>query len=223
MPTLRHTTRRPWVVQLRGEQYGLSMAPAAPVFQEARRSGQLASFAHVPELRVSTNEAPQKILRHMQRGGMFVEVNGRFLMICISTLSNLTVIEICRVRRGLRPPSAHTSALFALMDAQPTSCAKARRGGEGRRLLCRARLVRCPPHQPGAREDLHVAGRWRARHVALCALSAKRVRAVAIIPKRQPVEAVGCEKKAALRLFVAHGKNLAVRRVLLAVCPNGDW
>ena len=69
------------------------MAPAAPVLQEARHGGQLGSFAHVLELRVSTNAAPQKILQHMQRGGMPVEVNGRLLMICTSTLSNLTVIE----------------------------------------------------------------------------------------------------------------------------------
>ena len=81
----------PLVVQLRGEQLGLSMAPAAPVLQEARQGGQLASFAHVPELRVSTKAAPQKILQH--RDGMLVEVNGRLLMICISTLSNLTVTE----------------------------------------------------------------------------------------------------------------------------------
>ena len=83
----------PLVVQLRGEQSGLSMAPAAPVLQEARQGGQLASFAHVPELRVSTNAAPQKILQHVHRGGMLVEVNARLLIICISTLSNLTVIE----------------------------------------------------------------------------------------------------------------------------------
>ena len=91
-----------------------------------------------------TNAAPQKILQHM-----LVGVNGRLLMICISTLSNLTVIDRstaetlkeCQLRlSGATRASAKTSALFALMDAQPTSCARStsRRRGE---TLGRARLV----------------------------------------------------------------------------------
>ena len=42
---------------------------------------------------MSTNAAPQNILQHVQRGGMLVEVNGRLLMIVISTLPNVAVSE----------------------------------------------------------------------------------------------------------------------------------
>lgn len=37
-----------------------------------------------------------------------------------------------------------------------------------------------------------------------------------------PAEAVQY-KKAVLRLFVSHGAQLPMRRILLALCPNGDW
>ena len=157
------------VVQLRGEQFGLSMAPAAPVLREARQGGQLASFAHVPELRVSTNAAPQKNLQHMQRGGLLVEVNGRLLMICISTLTVIergtaeTLKECQLCLSGATRASATFQQHIRLVCTDGCAgnilCKEARRGGEERRLLGRARLVRCPPHQPGARKDLHVAGR----------------------------------------------------------------
>ena len=212
-------------------------------------SSQLASFAHVPELRVSTNAAPQKILQHMQRGGMLVEVNGRLLMICISTLSNLTVIE-----RG----TAETLKECQLRLSGATRASATFR--QQIRLVCTdgcAANILCEKHVAAARGDacsaVHVLcdvhrtslvhGKTlsllddNVRGVLRCALSLRNGAALSrfrrclkdeiasrlqIIPGRPPVEAVAY-KKAALRLFVAHRKNLAVRRVLLAVSPNGDW
>ena len=104
---------------------------------------------------------------------------------------------------------------------------EARRGGEERRLLGRARVVRCPPHQPGAETftllDDNVRGMLRCTLSLRNGAALRRFRRclkdeiasrLQIILGRPPVEAVAYKKR---------GKNLAVRRVLLAVCPNGDW
>jgi len=39
---------------------------------------------------------------------------------------------------------------------------------------------------------------------------------------RCPPDAVA-HKKAVLRLFVSHGRKAMMRRLLLVLCPNGDW
>ena len=90
--------------------------------------GQLASFEHMIELRVSTNASPQNLATHAERR----HASGSQSPSCriwpwwrgVQGRPRKSVSCACRVRRLLRPPSASRSLLFALMDAQPTSCAR---------------------------------------------------------------------------------------------------
>ena len=121
---------------------------------------------------------------------------------------------VCRVRRRLRPPSANRFALFALMDAQPTSWARStsRRRGEtlARPCTCCAMSTSLVHGKTFTLLNDNVPGMLR------CALS---LRSGAVLSRficclnyrlqithgRPSVEAVAFQR-AALRLLVAHGK-----------------
>ena len=44
-----------------------------------------------------------------------------------------------------------------------------------------------------------------------------------VVLKGRPSQDAIMHKKALLRLFVSHGTGLAMRQMLLVLCPNGDW
>ena len=150
----------------------------------------MASFAHMFEQRVSTNAAPQKILQDMQRGGMLVEVNGRLLMICISTFSILTVIERstsetlkeCQLRlSGATRASAifRHQIRFVCIDGCAANILCEKHVAAARGDACSAVHVLCDVHRTSL-----VHGKTFSlldENVrALCALCAKRGRAVAV-------------------------------------------
>ena len=99
-----------------------------------------------------------------------------------------------------------------------------------------AHLVRCACHEQMLLENFslmedHITGMVR------CALSLRVGAAMNVFRRcmrdeiadrldikfgRCPPDAVA-HKKAVLRLFVSHGRKAMMRRLLLVLCPNGDW
>lgn len=210
---------------------------------------RMASFKHTPELKLATNSAVQKVLQHQQAAGILMKVEGRSVMLLLPLLSNLVVVEsgtgvvlqACQLglsacTRATKLFSQRVRAVCTDGSSANIACEKgvaAARGAGSRTLhaLCDVHRTSLVHNKLFTLLDDNVRGMVR------CALSMRAGSAMGKFRRclREEVEArlevlhgrpsaeAEAYKQGMLGLFVSTGPHAALKRVLLAVCPNGDW
>lgn len=241
----------PLAVALRGQGRSLRFAPATqdPEAKQVAVDAGMASFSRGPTLQITTSATTQKILQHMQTGGMLLKVKDRFVIIKMHTLSNLAVMENgtketlmeCQLRLSTATRSANCfehQARVACTDGAKTNIACEKAFARGRGAQCMALHYLCDIHKTSLmHEKCFVLLDANIRGMIKCALSLRSGAAMNIFRRclaqeiedrleilhGRPSQEAVAYKQAVLRLVVSRGRNLAIRRVLLALCPNGDW
>lgn len=241
----------PLPVQLRNDQLAFQDKPSVQEegSQSVAGAERMASFSRAPTLKLTTKTSPQKILQHTQAAGYLLRIDGRFVLLRVQTLNNLTVMESgtaevlksCQQRlsastRATKSFVQHTRGVCTDGGSANLACERALSGarGDGGKTV----HVLCEVHKTSL-----IHGKTfslisdNIKGMVACALSLRNGSAMGkfrqclmdeidsrleILHGRPSPEAVA-HKEAVFRLFVAHGRHLAVRRLLLAMCPNGDW
>lgn len=224
-------------------------APEAPHLQP--QSSSLCSLSAGTALakRISTTAIAQKILQTIQNGGFVCKVAGEYVTVLSATICPLQVVdrgtgallyEAQRLIAGVSPFASafsHQSRLVCT-DRNAANMAGERylmheRGVPWKRLhtLCEIHMTATAHEKTFALLSENIQGMIR------CALALRMGSAMTRFRKclraevasrfevrygSPPLEAMRY-KQHVLRLFVSHGPQLAMRRILLALCPNGDW
>lgn len=242
----------PLPVQLRDGEFALRRAAKSHTSGDARMPQQdprMANFIGGAPLRLTTSATSQKVLQHMQIGGMLLELGGRFVMLKVPTVGGLAVMErgttavLATCQQAL---STATRAANAFKQQVRASCTDAgssnltceRMVTSSRGEKCTSLHTLCEVHRASlAHGKSLVLLDANIRGMIKCALSLRAGAALntfrsclaqevasrlQILHGRPPPEAMA-HKRAVLQLFVSHGRNLPVKRMLLALCPNGDW
>lgn len=242
----------PLSVQIRKDFWSLVQQGGAGVGDEgstALTGAELAGFEKTPLLQITTNASEQKILQHQGTICMLLRVADRSVILKSPPLAGLVVMEngtaeVLASAELRLSTSTEASASFE----QRVRAAHTDAGAPN--FSCEKMLsnVRAPEFKLLHRLcDIHrtslVHGKTFAllddnvRGMIACALSLRVGSAMtrfrrclkAEIESRlqilhgQPPRDATRYKLAVLRLFVSQGRNLAVRRLLLVMCPNGDW
>lgn len=223
--------------------------PSGSVVDTAPPDDRLASFGSIPALKLSTNAHDQKVLQLIQTGGLLLSIKDSFILLKIRSLNGLAIMEsgsANSLQGALQQLGSATRAANGFQHQVRVACTD---GGSAnlpsekaivaaRGPDCKSLHTLCDVHKTSL-----IHGKTfslldsNVRGMIACALSLRNGAAMTKFRRclRAEVESrlqilhgrppPGAEnfKRAALHLFVSHGRNLAVRRMLLAMCPNGDW
>lgn len=196
-----------------------------------------------------TTQGPQKIFSMVQAGGLFFRCGERRCAIISYSLTSLMMLERGNAE-GLRAAALQTCAATlaagwfqqrvravctdrcsANMAAERMIAADRGPSWSSVHLHCTTHKVSTAHEQTFILVDDHIKG------MIHCVLSlqsgsamdtfrrcmreeiASRLRVRRGVLPPSAIE----YKKFIMRLFVSHGSRLAMRRLLLALCPNGDW
>lgn len=199
------------------------------------------------ELRVSSTQAPQKVVQSSLSGALVVRLNGKLLSFVFDTPCPLAVVSHCttaviahlqlllsqasRAARAFRhrTRAAVTDAHAANVAAEPQICNE--RQANGIHILCDIHKTAAVHEKTLAMVDSTVTGliqtalALRTGGAMVTFRTCLREEIASRLVLRHgfpPKEAVEYKKKV-LRVFVSHGTGVIVRRLLLILCPNGDW
>lgn len=199
--------------------------------------------------RLPAQTAVQKILQTVQSGGVLFKVDNKFVTLLPSTICSLQVLEGCtgialkeaqlRVSGASRAATQfqHASRVVTTDSDGANLLAErllaAERGGHWSNLH-----IRCDVHRTATTYtktfgllDTTVTGLIHCALALQSGSAMRRFRAClrdevasrfVVLHGTPPADAVR-HKKRILWLFVSHGSRLSMRRILLAMCPNGDW
>lgn len=199
--------------------------------------------------KLATTQGPQKLLSMVQVGGMLLEIGGKLVTLLPKTLNSLgllpngtaealvaAIMGASAVSRAAQRFQQRTRAICS--DRAATNVAAERllaneRGEQWRslHLFCSSHKVATAHEMVFCLVDGHIRGMIHcvlALHnsSAMSAFrEALREEVASRFRLRQGVVSEGAlaYKRWVLKLFVSHGQQLPMRRVLLAMCPNGDW
>lgn len=191
----------------------------------------------------------QKVLQTFQKGAMLLRVGNLHIAIICPTLCPIAILDrttaivlkdcqdklSCVSRAGL---FFQQQARAVSIDGYAANICAERAIADERKPNWSSLPITC---------DIHKTARCYARTFSLldsnvigmirCAMSLRNGGAMTRFRRcmreeiadrlevkfgRPPVDATR-HKKGLLKLFVSHGNNLHLRRLLLALCPNGDW
>lgn len=200
-------------------------------------------------LRLPMQRSAQRVLQTVQSGGILLKVDGRFVTVISNIICSLQILPdgtgatlknaelmISGVSRAATQFD-HKARLTTTDGCQVNLLAEkliaSERGDTWTNLH-----VCCDVHRTAGAHtktfslmDSHVTGMV---HTALALQSGSAMNrfrkclrdevASRFVVLHGTVSADAMRyKRQILRLFVSHGSRLAVRRILLALCPNGDW
>ena len=191
----------------------------------------------------------QKILQTIQQGGMVFKVNGEYVLALMSTLCPLQVLDngtgaVLHAAQSRCSGATRASSHFvhrlrmACTDRLGSNTLAERLLAEERGATWKRLQTYCEVHMTAsAHEKTFALIPGNIQGMIRCALALQTGSAMArfraclrqeVASRFQvrygapPLEAVQYKKRV-FQLFVSHGSKLAMRRVLLALCPNGDW
>lgn len=198
---------------------------------------------------LSSSKDAQKVLQTVQSGGMLVRVGGHYIAIAFSTVCALQVMSsgtascIAEAQRRTSGATRASKAFCQNMRIVCTDRASANIAAE--RALRDERGDSwstlhsfCDVHRTaGAHTKTFVLLASNVSGMIRCALALRNGAALSRfrtclaqeiasrfkVKHGSPTAEAKAYKMGVLRLFVSHGAQLAVRRLLLALCPNGDW
>lgn len=205
------------------------------------------------QMLLSTSGATQKVLQHMQRGAMLLQLSGRFVIIKVSPLNRITVMDRgtaqvlreCQLRlstatrvamgfgRCVRGVCTDGAAANAACEREVSLA----RGGA---LSDRDDIVHiiCDIHRTSL---IHgktlVLLQDNIRGMIKCSVSLRVGAALGVfrqclceeidsrlrILHGRPPPEARAYREAVLDLFLSHGQNVLARRLMLCLGPNGDW
>lgn len=222
-----------------------SVVPAPPL-------GGLCSASIGAALAVHLDSAgiAQKIVQTIQGGGMLFKVRGQYITILTSTICPLQVIDrgtgalFFETQRRLSGVSVAASSGFshkcrlACTDSNKSNAVAERMLLQDRGNAWKGLHTFCEVHKSAtAHEKTFSLQPQTLQGMIRCALALRTGSSMTRFRKclraevasrfevkhgSPPSDALQY-KQQVLRLFVSHGSKLAMRRVLLAYCPNGDW
>lgn len=232
---------------------GAHSSPTQPQQQEGRARGAdtFCNFGHGSVLTpmLSSSSSAQKVLQTVQGGGLLIKLGDRHVVLLSSTVCNLTVMSsgtaaITKEAQLQVSGVSRASTKFAqCMRIACTDRASANILAERELVLERGSSwstlhTFCDIHRTASAHDksfslmpesvsgmIHCALAMRSG-AALCRFRfcmRQEVESRFKVKHGRPSEAAKAYKVGVLRLFVSHGSRLGVRRLLLALCPNGDW
>lgn len=199
---------------------------------------------------LASTQGPQKLLSSMQMGGLLLRIDDRFLSVIEHTLCPLSLLQdgsgrSLQAALGTTSGKSKAATWFqqktraVCTDRAASNTAGERRimddlGDEWRHVhsFCTAHKVATAhentfgqllnDHTKGMIHcvlALHSGSAMAKFRACLCDEIASRFRVCHGVVPPDAIE----YKRWVLGLFVSHGGKLAVRRILLALCPNGDW
>lgn len=190
----------------------------------------------------------QKVVQTFQETGMLLKANGIFVGIIGKAICPLAVVEATSAKaireQQLRVSpvglgsACFSSAVRAVCTDSAASNFAAERGISQDRSSFSSLHTPCDVHKTsGVYTKSFILLDSTIRGMVSCALSLQQSSAMVRFRKALREEIASRfeiragpisrdavrHKKALLHLFVSHGPALAVRQVLLVLCPNGDW
>lgn len=197
-----------------------------------------------------TTQGPQKILQTLQTGGLLIELaSGCVVTILTPTLCNLTAMAAgsgaCIAEAQLRL-SGVTRAAGKFTHATRSACTDR----NGANLLAERQIAKersepwdslhvlCGVHKTaGAHEKTFALVDEGIRGMIHCALALRNGSAMSRFRRcmKEEIESrfklmhgeatldAQRHRQRVLDLFVSHGSQVAIKRLLLCLCPNGDW
>lgn len=213
--------------------------------QSALNLGQMCQV-----LQVADRGGSQRILQHSQTGGMLMSWKGQYWMVVLPALSSLAVMErgtanvlqACneRLSSATRVCQRFEQRVRAVCTDQCSAniaCEKAMAAARGAtegsaiHILCDIHRTSLVHTKTLALLDDNVRGMIR------CALALRtgntmntfrqclkeEVASRLQILHGRPSADAKAYKQVAMRLFASNGRSVVLRRVLLSMCPNGDW
>lgn len=242
----------PLPAAVRGEQVGNVPQRVASRLQVGEGNQELCTLAPGDALvgTLSTRRGPQKILQTMQSGGMLLRLpDGRFVKLLTTTLSPLVALAAgtgsCIAEAQYRQ-SGVTRAVAKFphatravcTDSYGANCVAERAIGAARGEAWDSLHVFCDIHRTaGAHDKTFALVGDNVRGMIHCALAlqngvamdrfrrcmreeiASRFR----LMHGEPSLDAQRHRRNVIRIFVSQGSRLALKRVLLQMCPNGDW
>lgn len=242
----------PLAVNLKGEEIAFVKASKEPPPQaeEAAAAGQhMVNFLQHKQLRLSTSASSQKILQHFQAGYMLLRAKDTFVILKLPTLSQLAVLEsgnsdvlaLCQLRMSTATRAAkafHHQCRAVCTDSAPVNIVCERKVAKQRGDECSRLHILCEVHRVslihGKTLSLLSENIKGMIKTALCLRTGTTLNKfrlclrdeidarVEILHGRPSNEAI-LHKRRLFALFLRHGRNLLLKRLLMTVCPNGDW
>lgn len=196
------------------------------------------------------NQGVQKILQTMQGGGLLMRLgDGRFVSLLPSTLCSLVILpdgtgeSTAQAQMRISGVSRASTKFQQTTRAVCTDRAKANFLAERRVVSERGASwtglhISCDVHRTSRIHDRTFSVLdTNIRGMVDCALSMRNGPAMSRFRKAMrdeiasrfvvlhgaPTAEAKTHKMRVLQLFVSHGTRLATRRLLLTLCPNGDW
>lgn len=199
--------------------------------------------------RLNTQQGSQKVLQTIQTGGILLHLAGQYVSILPSTVCPLTVIDrgtatclkaallrACGVSRaselfGTRMRLVCTDRNGANLLAEKSIAAERGEHWSSLHVHCEVHLAASAHEKTFSLQESNISG------MIHCALALRNGTAMNRFRRclrdevasrfrvrfgTAPLDAIEHKRKV-LRLFVSHGPQLAMKRILLALCPNGDW
>lgn len=201
-------------------------------------------------VKLSSNQGPQKILSMFETGAMLFTSGDKHCVILSSTLCPLSVLQsghgVVLQEALLRLNSASLASgwfqqrlrVVCTDRGKPNLFAERHIGEERREGGWGALHQMCETHKTAtAHEATFVLVDDHVKGMIHCALSLHSGSAMSVfraclraeigsrfqVLHGSPPQSAIEHKMTIMRVFVSHGASLATRRILLAMCPNGDW
>lgn len=194
-------------------------------------------------------KAPQKIIQTYQETGFLVKTEGSYVALISTTVCPLAVVDRCtapalkEVQMRLSPVSrgsmGFAQAVRAVCtDSHPSNLAAERSIAQERQHQWSSLHTPCEIHKvAGCYGKTFIHLEDTVKGMISCGLSLRQGSSMTRFRKclreeiasRFEVKAGVASRSAQsykqhlLRLFVSHGTKVAVRQLLLVLCPNGDW
>lgn len=225
--------------------------PAMDAIAPTRSSANLCTINPGSALakQLSGARGAQKILQTIQQGGMVFKVRGEYVVVLVSTLCPLQVLDngtgaVLHAAQLRNSGATRASSSFAqrcrlaCTDRNSANSVAERLVAEDRGAPWKRLQTFCEVHMTATAHEKTFSLMPENIHGMIhCALALQTGSAMArfraclreevasrfeVRYGSPPMEAVQYKKRI-FQLFVSHGSQLAMRRVFLALCPNGDW
>ena len=221
-----------------------------PAGELASREDRLILAGKGQAFKLTSSSSAQKILQHRQVAAYLLRCREGYLLVkSPRTLTPLVILEsgtsevlataLRRLSAGTRAVSTFGQKVRGICTDQASANIAAERGMQAERRdsrttihnLCNVHKTALVHSKTFALVKSGIKG-MIATALSLRAPSAmskfRRAMREEIMSRLQilhgkPSREAMQHKRAVLTLFCAHGRNLAVKKVLLLLCPNGDW
>lgn len=199
--------------------------------------------------KLGTSRGAQKVLQTLQSGGLLVKHQDRFIMLLSSTLCSLSLLSsgtgVCIKEAQLRLTGVSRAATkfdqamrVVCTDRASANIVAEKAIAAERGVAWNSLHVFCDIHRTSAAHektfhlvDENVRGMI---HTALALQNGNAMKRFRSCMREEiasrfrvlsgaPTQEAERHKQRVLRLFVSHGARLPMRRLLLSLCPNGDW